>query len=206
MAKYKVGDKVFFEGVIIDTEANSTFPYRVKFSDGSDEIFREEVLCFSKTYEDGYKDGYKKGKKEALMEVVNCEDAKYNQGLNDAWELARKVSHMCLDDMNKCFDLEDLDKYGADIMLYEHYTPQEALAKIEAYEKSQQIQVGDVVKVRTGAGSEHIGVVTQITANQNCACIVYADGSTEMNTANNMTKTNKHLDIEHLLEQIRGNE
>ena len=201
MSKYKVGDKVFFEGVIIDTEANSTFPYRVKFSDGSDEIFREEILCFFNTYEDGYKDGYKKGKKEALMEVVNCEDAKYNQGLNDAWELAKKLYNL------DCNTLEDI--YGVDGGFYglmKEYTPQEALAKIEAYEESKAIKVGDVVKVRTGAGSEHLGVVTQITANQNCACIVYADGSTEMNTANNMTKTNKHLDIEHLLEQIRGNE
>lgn len=136
-------------------------------------------------------------------EINEMPSKTYEDGLIDGWKLAGKLGSYEGEKRVKIFNHSDAYHFG---WILNHYSPQEALANIEAYEKSQQIQVGDVVKVRTGAGSEHIGVVTQITANQNCACIVYADGSTEMNTANNMTKTNKHLDIEHLLEQIRGDE
>lgn len=201
MSKYKVGDKVFFEGVIIDTEANSTFPYRVKFSDGSDEIFREEILCFFNTYEDGYKDGYKKGKKEALMEVVNCEDAKYNQGLNDAWELARKIvlttemGGICYDDFKKIFGV------GNFVSVLRTMTAQQALAKIDAYEKSQQIQVGDVVKVKD---ETYEFVVTAL--NGMGVQGIGSTGNIFTVSQKGVEKTGRHIDIEHLLEQIRGNE
>lgn len=72
-------------------------------------------------------------------------------------------------------------------------------------EKSQEIHVGDVVNVTSGAGSVYVGVVTQITANQNCACIVYSDGSIEMTTRNNITKTGEHIDIQSILSRIGGN-
>lgn len=210
MNKYKVGDKFIVEieeiynGDLVKHEEHIHL-HRIKgFNSlvldeyGLDKLqqYEEEVIA-TKFYE--------KGRQEALEEVQNCESYGYEKGLNDAWELARKL------ELNECdggFSSDTIAKaFGCTVYdTFRLFTPKQAIAKIEAYEKSQQIQVGDVVKVRTGAGSEHLGVVTQITANQNCACIVYADGSTEMNTANNMTKTNKHLDIEHLLEQIRGNE
>lgn len=193
MSKYKVGDKVFFEGVIIDTEANSTFPYRVKFSDGSDEIFREEILCFFNTYEDGYKDGYKKGKKEALMEVVNCEDAKYNQGMNDAWELARKIGGMTRQAWHEIFKIEDA--YFADIL--DDNTPQQALAKIEAYEESKAIKVGDVVS-NPNFGE---GVILEIR--ENGQYNLFANGQVRLGwDGYALKKTGKHIDIESLLELI----
>lgn len=131
----------------------------------------------------------------------------YEQGLADAWDLARKIFGSV--DKGGYSDEQLEEAFGCSYLtmtqiLYD-LTPQEALAKIEAYKKSQQIQVGDVVEVKSIAGGEYIGVVTQITANQNVACIVYSDGSTEMTTANNMTKTGRHIDIQQIFDGIGAN-
>ena len=172
MSKYKVGDKVLFEGVIIDTEANDSYPYRVKFSDGSDEIFKEETLCFSKTYEDG---------------------------LNDAWELARKICGMTRQAWYEIFKIEDA--YLADIL--DDNTPQEALAKIEAYEESKAIKVGNVVF----NAREDVKAVIMDNAIATGAWQVYTEnGCVELWKECEFKKTGKTVDIEHLLEQIRGNE
>lgn len=73
----------------------------------------------------------------------------YNKGLEDAWELARKICGATNGQFDN-YDTKELGaifgKCGGSYIINEN-TYQEALAKIEAYEKEQaKIKVGDVVK------------------------------------------------------------
>lgn len=124
----------------------------------------------------------------------------YNQGLNDAWELARKI---VLDvskggiperNMRSMFG----EKWTVSDIL-KNYTPQEALAKLEAYEK--EIEVGDVVRLK---GSDKEYVVTTIDEDR-CSeiyCGVSKDGAWFAQC--NVEKTGKHIDIKSVLQQIGG--
>lgn len=76
------------------------------------------------------------------------------------------------------------------------------LDKLEAYEKSQnEIEVGDVVYADDEPDS--FGVVTW--KNEAVAYVLWADGSCSCQSKkNDIHKTGRTVDIEHLLEQIRG--
>ena len=177
--KYKVGDKVLLGAEIskVDTKPY-VLPYNVRFPNGTTMWVKENEIL-SKTYEDGR---------------------------NDAWELARKIalstdmvetarifiaSNICGIEQKKLFE----DVFAL--------TPQEALAKIEAYEKSQQIQVGDVVY--TDDEPDSFGVVTWVA--NGAMYVLWDDGSNCWEgDLSDFHKTGRTVDIEHLLEQIRGNE
>lgn len=69
----------------------------------------------------------------------------YELGLSDAWEAARKIEMepnnggLSFDEMSNIFKKTSA---GA---VFEDYTPQEAIAKIKAYEDSKEIKRGDEV-------------------------------------------------------------
>lgn len=138
---------------------------------------------------------YTKGVQEGLNSI-GCEVEKaYNKGLNDAWELARKIFTTDCATLQKVFGHSD---EGQIIMTNE---PQEALAKLEAYEKEQnEIKVGDIVY---NDDTMEEGVVTHIDNDE--VFMLYDDGSCG-NTYGNLTKTGKHIDIQSVLEQIGGSD
>lgn len=170
MSKYKVGDKVLVEGVLKRIDENCDYPYQVRIADVHKIYFSEDELKdASKTYEDG---------------------------LNDAWELAKKLYNL------DCNTLEDI--YGVDGGFYglmKKYTAQEALAKIEAYEESKAIKVGDVVVADDGVKC----VAIDFTSDDD-VIVLNENGCAEAHLKSVFKKTGRHIDIEHLLEQIRGNE
>lgn len=170
MSKYKVGDKVLLQGEVIKIEKdNVPYPYGIRIANnaGLEFMFCEEEMIF-KTYEDG---------------------------LADAWELARKIENkLDIPTAREIFDAYRI----ADIL--DNFTPQEALAKIEAYEESNAIKVGDVVYAD---GVQ--GVVIDIISDEGCY-IYNENGCIEEHWFKDLKKTGRHIDIEHLLEQIRGNE
>ena len=171
MSKYKMGDEVSIKGRIsrIDNTPGILCKYRIDSDD--DWIWcREEDLIDgqSKTYEDG---------------------------LNDAWELARKVNAMSEDEFDKCFNF--------DWQCTTDFTYQEILAMVEAYEESKAIKVGDVVYADDEPDS--FGVVTW--KHNNGVYVMWDDGSCGDETnIEELHKTGRTVDISHLLEQIRGNE
>ena len=116
-------------------------------------------------------------------------DKTYKKGLADAWELAKKIVNMKMDVAVEVFDCTRL----SDVI--EKFTPEEALAKIEAYEN--QIKVGDVVKVLGGNGK---GVI--VSVGDGAAHILWSDGVSGVYTKSHIEKTGKHIDIEGLLKQI----
>ena len=193
--KYKVGDEFIVKIKEVMDSDNGTL-YRSNFNTL---VFDEYGLDKLQKY-DKYAENL-----ERNHEVLKIFEEKYNQGLQDAWELARKVSHMCLSDMNKCFDLEELDKFGGDRMLYEHYTPQGAFAKIEAYEESKAIKVGDEIVVVGHAIKGY--VIDKSKEYEDCYVVLitnYKDLRTAIYNKTVIKKTGRHIDITQILEQIRG--
>ena len=127
----------------------------------------------------------------------------YNKGLNDAWELANKIS-----DIDSTSERARIFNYvvgGITVVdILRDFTPQEALAKLEAYEKEQKkarqkIMVGDIVALEDGIK----GVVMDEDGVDNVV-IFTENGCIEawMNKKY-ITKTSKHIDIQSLLEQIK---
>ena len=144
--KYKVGDKFIVEIKEVLDGDNGTL-YRSNFSTL---VFDDYGLDKLQKYEDTE---YAEGVKEGLASF-NCEVKKaYDKGLQDAWELARKINDMPNSKMQEIFDISE-DVIEVEWELFNNFTPQQALAKIEAYEKSQQIQVGDVVYIDHVANDE----------------------------------------------------
>lgn len=116
----------------------------------------------------------------------------YNKGLEDAWELASKISHYT------SYSLLDRFEAVEAMCVFDEYTYQEALAKLEAYEKANEIKVGDVVEYCT---DNEKAVVLAIegrelkTLTESTKC--------EMWFRENVKKTGKHIDIQSILEQIK---
>lgn len=75
-------------------------------------------------------------------------DANYTQGLNDAWECARKVVSC------NGFDAVTVTKiFGTSMIgeIFEHETPSEAIAKIKTYEEEQSKRKCSDCRYHTGS-------------------------------------------------------
>ena len=170
--KYKVGDTVLVQAevVAVNDDPTDKWPLKVRFSDDETNWFSESDLF-----------------------KLPKPDKTYEQGLQDAWELARKLfAQINLADLQKMFG--DSDE-GVIIMSFD---VQEVLAKLKAYEEAQEIKVGDVVEyeeypylitytygnVLRGMSKDGIGIV--------------------LHTNDDVKKTGKHIDIAGFLEQIKG--
>lgn len=116
-----------------------------------------------------------------------------NDGRNEAWECAKE----CFSNMKE-WELEEV--FGKDWTFYKimEMTPQEALAKLEAYEEERnEIKVGDIIIC-----CDKEGVVTKV--DDNYFNIVYEDGSSDkISQIICKEKTGKHIDIQSILEQIK---
>ena len=128
--------------------------------------------------------------------IDEVKEMAYNKGLQDAWELARKISNLPQRMIYDIFQIEDA--YLLDVFTDNTY--QEALAKIEAYDKKQEkIKVGDVVEHKDGIKSVVMDVLEEQIA------VFTENGCIELwINQGNVKKTGKHIDIESLLKQIGG--
>ena len=198
MSKYKVGDKFVVE---IKEVLNDELPYDTENLyriDGFKTLVFDDYGLDKLQKYDKYAENL-----ERNHEVLKIFEEKYNKGLNDAWELARKLVLSVSDGGISIKDFEIIFGAGLDYKdILKIMTPQEALAKIEAYEKSQQIQVGDVV-----VNINQVKLLVTATLDNG-----HFEGINEYGSAytfradDSWKKTGRHIDIEHLLEQIRGDE
>lgn len=130
MYKYKIGDSVLLKGIItdVDTERGEIAPYEI------------ELLNESLTYAD-----------EIEIELLSSKT--YEDGLKEAWEIARKIE-------NQLGSTILVSIFGssriADIL--DNFSIQEVMEKINDYEATNTIKVGDVVKVQSD--SEYVVVAT----------------------------------------------
>ena len=179
--KYKVGDEVLVKVRIHHIVNQKTdLPYEVK--------------------------AINNGKIEPRTIWIREEDIQSDSPMTaeEAWEIAGRIilpercGGLSSKEIRHIFgdvDVEDIIK---------DFSPQQAKAKIEAWEAEKEIKVGDEIIETSDAGNKYIGVVTQITSAQNSVCIVYADGSTNITLAKKLKKTGRHIDIEGILKQIGG--
>ena len=129
-----------------------------------------------------------------------------NEGRNEVWELAKKIAvepeiggydGMQLHDI---FGFSDMDG------VFTSYSPQEALAKLEAYEKEQnEIKVGDVVESTT-TGKEFLIITEENDDSDYEFGVIDLEGMIIDRICNDtryFKKTGKHIDIQSLLEQIK---
>lgn len=204
MSKFKVGDKFIVEiGECYDRclpfgdDNTPNELYRIKgfnslvFDDnGLDKLqkYEEEVIA-AKFYE--------KGREEAQIPYSEA----YNQGLQDAWELAKgvvlKVSRGGFDE-KKIIDIFGSIDY-AEIF---NSNPQEALAKIEDYE--QEIKVGDVV-MYFNTDTEFLVIDKDDTSSSYDFWVINLETfklDRIMNKPEYFKKTGKHIDIQQIFDGI----
>lgn len=120
----------------------------------------------------------------------------YNRGLNDAWELARKI---CFYQDMGGWSLNEMKKIMGTTSCIDamtNHTPQEVLAKFEAYEK-EQLGVGDVVE-----NSGIRGIITMVK--EKYFVVVCKDGSAGNWLREHCEKTSKYIDISAILAEIEN--
>lgn len=88
------------------------------------------VVAYDKGYKQGTKDGYEKGYEEGRKECYPEEKA-YEDGLNDAWECARKIVDMDCETVSKIFEGSHYDNVFIDCKA------SDAIERIRKYEKQQ---------------------------------------------------------------------
>lgn len=165
--KNKIGDEVFVKGKIVKINVGTEQLTKVDFGDGKEALFLETELIPA--------------------------DKTYTQGLADAWELGRRFAYGDLSNPKKRRDI--FGDTGLFACMNLKGGVEEALAKIEAYEREKEIRVGDVVK-----SGIFRGVITRIEGDS--VSIIYEGGANGWANKRYCTKTGKHIDIEAVLRQI----
>lgn len=126
------------------------------------------------------------------------------QGMNDAWELAKRILGIIDKENHELIPAKELIKiYGSnDLLDIFAFIPQEALAKLKAYEDSK-IEVGDVVAWTDFADDTFNGVVLDFKDNTDNEVVVFTENScVDVWKIAECKKTGKHIDISSILEQI----
>jgi hypothetical protein len=170
MSKFNVGDKVYLEGKISEYDASDN-TYCVEYSS-----------C-------------RKGTRLTFWikdDVLHTTDESYNKGLNDAWKLAKKIAVLEDDGGYSCEELKNIFGHVATASVLKVFTPQEALAKVKAYEERNEIKVGDVVRSK---GCSVEGIVTKVYEIK--IYRLFKDGSCDSistKAKEDLVKTGKHFD------------
>lgn len=157
-------------------------------------------------YSQGYNDGIKDGK-----ESVQIDDSTaYEQGLNDAWECARRIDND-YDLEQYLIDSIESKSYIERCDLFNQLSPQECMAKIKEYEEKQtekaEIKVGDeVIYHGDGVHDGSVGVVIGVEKDWREVRFKSSWNSVGIHK-DTLTKTGRHFpQIEEVLEQMKGEE
>lgn len=168
MSKFNIGDKVYLECEVSDEDKDNTYELKYRNWRGD-----EKFTYFVK------------------VDVLHTPDELYNKGLNDAWELAKKIVESPNKGGYKADELAEI--FGiSDKPVLDAYTPQEALAKVKEYEGRDEIRVGDVVRSK-GCNVEEI--ITKISETK--IYRLFKDGSCDSistKVKEDFEKTGKHFD------------
>ena len=119
----------------------------------------------------------------------------YEDGLNDAWEMANRVSFMDASDVEDIFG----EYYTMDEMM-ETFTAVEAAEKIAEWEKKREFRVNDEVRKK----STGICGVVIYSFGDGRVDVIFKNGSHDICETSKLTKTGRTIDIGSLLKQIGG--
>lgn len=151
----------------------------------------------------GVKDGYVfkiTGNTDTYETADKALEEAYQQGLNDAWEAARKALRYTDYQLFVLFDIDNI----YDIIT--HLTASEVIEKIKKYEERQKVD--NEIKIGDWVFNKHVGV----TSSAKVTCVegqkVYmlcGDGSCGFADMADLKKTNvPNPKIEQLLEMLKG--
>ena len=172
--KYKVGDEVLVKAVINDICVGEVHPYVVKAADNPGCGSSVRVIYVREE------------------DVLPAPD----MTAEEAWEIAKNLFANYSN-----AELDEIFGKGWSFTKLMELTPQEAKAKIEAWEAEKEIKVGDVVTV-----SVYEGIVTRDVDEYGYCSLLFADGDIGYYQRSSLKKTGRHIDIEGLLKQIGGDE
>lgn len=196
MSRYIVGDSVLVKGTVCGIDvSDDKCSVRVNISEhGQRYWFAEENVILDMSN----------------VETIPQEEvmkSAYEQGLNDAWELAKKVVRSPkLVENAQIFlgkNIVGIERESLLIQFFE-LTPQEALAKMKAYEEAQNIKMGDVVKC-SYKDIHSYGVY--LGEDETDYWIIEPSYDVPQSISKEkykLKKTGKHIDIQQILEQIGG--
>ena len=126
----------------------------------------------------------------------------FNQGAEEAWELAKKINDMDIYDTEEIFIEAGAFHLGN---VLENYTYPEAAAKVEEWEKAkEEIKRGDIVINKPDASVEFC--VTDIDYDGYLYGIGRNGGIYIGRDPKDWHKTGRHIDVDSFLKQIRGEE
>lgn len=140
-------------------------------------------------------------------------DKSYEKGLEDAWELCRKIFSDDDDallplELREIFTCWDAANYFINIL--HNHTAKEALEMVSEYEKkkaeeeAKRIRIGDVVRLKDPIGYGP-GVVAGLSDDGKCVSVIFSDFSWQKNAlwfVDQIEKTGQHVDLEKLFEGI----
>lgn len=161
---------------------------------------------FDKGYEQGYNEGIRSRNGESYSIYCYGYDDGLKDGLNNAWECARKITcNVSLVGystyaLREIFDTARL----GDIFL--NFSASEAIAKIKEYEEKQkqpdnEVKVGDEV-VDENFINHGKGIATFVSPI--VIYVLWYDGSTGRRKLEDIKKTGRHFDkIAEVLEQLK---
>lgn len=164
-------------------------------------------------FENGYDQGYMDGKADTpFTDTEEAENKAYNRGLNDAWNMARKIILYDADDGVYSPDvLREMFGTSAIQLIFKYNTVAEAIAKIKEYEDKQkqdaEIKVGDEVVLNDDYGNEKAIVLVK-DKNPYPYSVLIQEGTNRWIKENAIErKTGRHFDqIAEVLKELRGAE
>lgn len=115
-----------------------------------------DEIKLDSTYNRGYDKGYNNRKIEEEFEEKSNN---YEQGLNDAWELTRKLIISDYDGAYSAKDMRDIWEHGGFLSILKDFTAQQALEKLKKYEEQKQKE-----KVKIYVGDEIYSTLTDCKA------------------------------------------
>ena len=169
--KYKIDDEVLVKVKINDTCEGDAHPYEVKAVDNK--FCKECARAICVREED----------------IVPTPD----MTAEEAWELAKRIEMLSLKETYEIFKC----KTPSDIL--NHFSPQQAKAKIEAWEAAKEIKVGDFVEIEN-----KIFCVTSFVGEYCCG--IDENGSVYSASKKDTKKTGRRIDIDGFLKQIGWDE
>ena len=165
----------------------------MKYKPGDEVLIKAKIVNVNKKFDRPYwAELNASGENWVSEDKIIPMDKTYSDGLKDAWELARKL--YCEHNNSERREILGIAQYET---VLECMTPEEALAKIEAYEKEKEIKVENVVEDNEGTKALVIDEATENT------CFVFTEnGCVEEWYKRDLKKTGKKIPISGLLRQI----
>lgn len=159
-----------------------------------------------------YQQGYEAGKAATpFTDTEEAEDKAYNRGLNDAWEVIKKITK---DDSVGGYSIEMMQELFGQTCVYDithNYTPEEAIAKIREYENKEkqdaEIKVGDEVITKYKDHAVAVRDTYYLGADKEPFTLIWFGTHMSSCPVNELTKTGRTFpQIAEVLAEMRGAE